>query len=126
MNKYKIAGVVNFLLGIGQTTLSAILLIFVLPKLTAIFSQLDVNIQSKLNIAYSALMLILIMGSVNLFFSIKSFKETKDKERYFKYGLLFATMSFFLVGVLMSIANLNIISPMYNLTSRFQAYLLSF
>ena len=65
------------------------------------------------------ILLILVMGLVNLFLSAKGLGKTKEKEKYFKYGIISVIASFLLTGILIGILNFSILLPIYSLTPQF-------
>lgn len=117
MSKYKIVAIIELFLGLLQLTSALAMLLFVIPKLSSVYS--DFNVKASPINSYIALILVLLMGIVNLFFSFKLFANSKkNKEQYFKYGIISAISTFFLMGVFIGIANFSILSPLYNLTSQ--------
>lgn len=119
MIKYKIVGIIDLLLGIPQLLISIVFPLSVFPKLGQVYSDINVNSQLNLTSGYVAVTLILIMAILNLFIGVKGFTESKEKEKYFKYGIISAVATLFLTGILTSIMISSIISPLYNLTSQF-------
>ena len=119
MTKYKIVGIVDLFFGIPQLLISIVFPLSVFPKLSQMYSDFNVNSQLNLTSGYIVVMLILIIAITNLFLGVKGFTETKEKDKYFKYGIISAVATFFLTGILVAILNFSIISPIYNLTSQF-------
>lgn len=118
MTKYKIVGILNLFLGILETIYPLFAFMFTIPRLTELYSEFGAEGPS-FGITYLTLSIIILMGIGNLFFGIKLFSKTENKDKYFKYALILVIASFLLGGVFTSFASLSVIMPIYNLTSQF-------
>jgi hypothetical protein len=119
MTKYKIVGIIDLFFGIPQFLISIIFPLSVFPKLSQMYADFNVNSQLNLTSGYVVALLIFIIAITNIFLGIKGLTISKEKEKYFKYGIISAVATFFLTGILVAILNFSIISPIYNLTSQF-------
>lgn len=119
MNKYKIVGIIDLLLGVPQLLMAIIFPLSVFPKLSQVYADFNVSSQPNFTSGYVMVVLLLIISVVNLFLGIKGFIKSKQNEKYFKYGIISAVISFFLTGILGEILTTSVILPIYNLTSQF-------
>ena len=119
MSKYKIVGLINLLFGLLQLFLPIMLWVSVIPKLTEIYSNFQVNNQPNLTLLFGALILLFIFGLTNIILGVMGFKKIKEKEKIFQYGIMVAVVTFFLMGALVSFLVSSIISHLYNITSQF-------
>lgn len=116
MDKYKIIGVVNLLFGIFQVVCPLFIIFITLPRLTAMYSEFNVQ-GAFLTPTYLILGVVMLIGIGNLFFGFSLVSKSEKKEKYFKYALMLIIASFLFGGILFSIASLSTILPIYNLTS---------
>ncbi len=65
MNKFKIVGLINFLLGTGQIVMPLIQLLFIIPKLNSVYAEFNAPVNTST--IYLFPVLLIIMGIVNLF-----------------------------------------------------------
>jgi len=117
MTKYKVVGVLDFLLGIPILLLSVSFSIFVIPKLSQLYLEFNTNNSGNIIFSYIIVLFLLIIAVANIFLGIKGFSNTSKKEIYFKYGLIMAVVTFILSGLLVGLMTLSVILPIYNLTS---------
>lgn len=117
MTKYKIIGILNFLLGIPTLLLSLSFSIFVIPKLNQLYAEFNTNNSGNVILSYIIVLVLLIIAIANIFLGIKEFSNTQKKEIYFKYGVIMAVVAFLLGGVLTGLMTLSVILPIYNLSS---------
>ncbi len=119
MTKYKIVGIIDLILGILQLLFSIVIPLSVFSTLRQLYYAINTHYQMNLMNVYVIVTLILLMAALNLFLGAKGLTGSKEKERYFKYGIISAVTTLFLTGILGSILIFSIISPIYNLTSQF-------
>lgn len=119
MTKYKIVGIINLFFGISLFLMSIFFLLSVFPKLSQMYADFNVSSQLNLMSGYIVVLLIFIIAIMNLFLGAKGLTVSKEKEKYFKYGIISIVTTFFLMGILVAILNFSIISPVYNLTPQF-------
>lgn len=115
MDKYKILGSLAVFLGLGQLG-SCITPILVYPKLNEFYADFGVDPRSIFikGILYYVVPLV-GMAMVNLYLGLKNLSKLKEKEKYFKFGLVSVLVGFFLTALLMSIMIQTIIGPMYSI-----------
>lgn len=118
MNKYKIVGIINILFGIPQLLISSLPL-FIVPKLSSLYTDFNVKSQQNFISGYIVAILIFAMAMINLFLGVKGFTKSKKKEKYFKYGIISASVTFFLTGILVLVMVSTVILPIYSLTSQY-------
>jgi hypothetical protein len=119
MIKYKIVGIIDLFFGISQLLISIIFPLSIFPKLSQIYADFNVNSQLNLTSGYIVVLLIFIIAITNILLGVKGFTMSKEKEKYFKYGIISAVATFFLTGILVAILSFGVMSPIYNLTSQF-------
>lgn len=119
INKYKIVGIINLFFGVTNFAVSVFFPLSVFPKLSRVYSDVNVSSQPNLTSGYIVVILFLIIAITNLFLGVKGFTGTKEKEKYFKYGIISAIATFFMTGILVAILNLTTVSQIYDLTSQF-------
>jgi len=117
MTKYKIVGIIDLILGILQLLFSIVIPLSVFSTLRQLYYAINTHYQMNLMNVYVIVTLILLMAALNLFLGAKGLTGSKEKERYFKYGIISAVATLFLTGILGSILISSIISPIYNLGS---------
>lgn len=118
MTRYTIIGILDLLFGIPLVLQSLAMSIFTIPKLLALYSDSGIDIATISIRTYISLIIIAILGTINLFFGFKLF-SSPTKEKYFKFGLASALISFALFGVLVGSLVLSVILPIYQLTTSF-------
>jgi len=117
MTKYKIVGIINLLLGIFQLLLMFPLI--VIPKLNSLYADFNMNGQPNFTGSYLVTVVAFLLMAINLFLSRKGFSNVKDKDKYFKVGIIVAVVTFILSGFLTLILTVSILSPIYNLSTQF-------
>ena len=117
MTKYKIVGMLNFLMGIPILLLSLSFSIFIIPKLSQLYLEFNTNNSGNIILSYIIVLVLLIIAIANIFLGIKGFSNTQKKEIYFKYSLIMALVTFIFGGVLVGLMILSVILPVYNLSS---------
>lgn len=119
MNKYKIIGGIDILLGILYTIYPVLLSLLVIPKLMPIYSEFSVK--PNLTSTYLMLLIIFFIGITDLFLGFKLFtaKTEEIKEKYLKYGIISMAVTLLPLLVIMSIyiSQLSVIIPLYNLST---------
>ena len=118
MNKYKVVGVVNLLFGVFQIIYPLLVIFFTLPRLTELYSELNIQGYSFIS-TYLIIGFVMLIGIGNFFFGLNLISKSEKKEKYFKYALMLIIASFLFVGILFNLASLSTILPIYNLTSQF-------
>lgn len=114
MNKYKIVGTTNLLMGIFSLVIPLISLSFVLPKVTQVYNEFGAT--SNLTGSYLAIGFGILLGLINLLFAYKLFStKTVKKDKFFGIGIVTAIGTFFLSGVVSAIISMSALSPIYNL-----------
>lgn len=119
MTKYKIVGILNFLLGIPLLLTSLIFAIFTIPRLSQLYKDMNVNISGNITRSYILVLIVLTFAITNLFLGIKGFSNTKKKDIYYKYGFIAVVITFLLSGFIVAIMTLSAIYTIYNVTSQF-------
>ena len=118
MDKYKVVGILNFFFGFIQVVFPLLTLVLVIPKLSALYTELDVEV--SLVPAFLSSGLCLLVGGTNLFIGARLFsKEKKSRQKYFTIGLILAIGSFAFAGILTYLNALSAVMPIYSLTSQF-------
>ena len=115
MTKYKTVGILNLFLGILEVFFALFAFVFIVPKLTSLYSEFGTELPSFVSI-YLILGVIILMGIGNLFFGFNLISKPEKKDKYFKFALFLLIASFLLSGIFSSIG---IILPIYDLTSQF-------
>ena len=118
MTKYKIIGITNLFFGLAQLIVSSSFLVFTLPKLNDLYAQFQV-VRPNAWIPYAIGIVVIVAGLINIYLGIKNFQKHKEQEKYFKFGLISAIITFALSGILVSLLTLSVVLPMYNLTESF-------
>lgn len=117
MDKYKILGSINILLGGMLAILVVIVAVGIIPQLVALSSQLGTNTSVNFTFAYGGLVVVFIAAMINLFLGRKLiWGSTSDKEKYFVPGVIWGVSSLILPG---AIIVPTVLLPIYNLTSSF-------
>lgn len=112
-----VMGIINLLLGGGQTGLSLIGLLFVLPKLNSLYS--DFNAQVDRGSMYLPYALILLMGVINMFIGIKLLsKSVSNKSVFLNFGVISAVITAIITILLVALGSASSLGPIYNLTSK--------
>ena len=87
-----------------------------IPSLSDLYKDFDTR--PNLMGAYINIAVLLAISCINLFFGTKLWSSSvENKEKYFKYGIVFAFTTFFLRGIFLAFTMSSIISPIYNLTA---------
>jgi len=117
MSKYKTVGTINFIFGGLQIIYPLLAIFFTIPKLTELYTEVSAEMPSFAP-TYLALGLNLLLGITNFFLGFKLFsKQEGIQEKYFKFSLTLAIVSFLLMGVFSGIATLSAVLPIYSVTS---------
>lgn len=111
-SNYSLIGVINLLLGAGQFGLSLVSLIFVLPKVLAMYS--DFNASVNRGQIYASYGLILFMGIINILVGLKLFKKPTDK--LLKLGIISGVVTTIVTIFLISYGSAASLGPIYGLT----------
>ena len=93
MTKYRIVGVVNFLLGFLEIVYPLILIFFTIPKMYEFYSKINVELPSPVG-SYIILSLILLVGIINLFLGTKLFSKSAGKDKYLTFAIILIVTSF--------------------------------
>src|SRR3989344_4359158 len=117
MTKYKLVGILNFFFGF-PILLLALSFFFVIPKLTPLYSEFGANTSGNISTSYLSVVVLLAISAVNIFFGIKGFSNTQNKDAYFNYSLITAIVTFLLSGTIVGLMVISVIFPLYNLTSQ--------
>lgn len=116
--KYKILGVINFLLGISQIGIPLIQLIFVYPKLRALYT--DFNVKFNPILSFWPVVFLLLIGFLNLVLGVKLLKKSKDyKEGYFKLAVATTVVGLLLTLPLLGLNWVGFFSPLYSLKNSY-------
>lgn len=113
MTKYNIVGIINIFLGIPQLLMAVIFPLSVFPKHVSLYSDFYLNATPDFTSGYVAASIMLLIAITNLFLGAKGFTEKKEKNKYFKLGIVSAITTFFVTGILVVILNISIIPPLY-------------
>lgn len=113
----KIVGSINLLLGIFYITLGVIIHFFVLPKISEIYSQFEVQLTTLQSLSRMGfLALFIVAGLINLYFGIRLFSNNKkSKEKDLVYGIIAMIGGFMIIGI----SVFSIVMPIYSLTESF-------
>lgn len=115
---YKVVGFVNLLLGVLLMIFPLIIAFVILPSLTELYTKIG-TAPSSGSICFS-LGAAFLVGAVDLFLGFNLLKGPEEsRERYLKYGVISALVSLILPGVLNATTILQVIYPLYNLSSQF-------
>lgn len=112
MTRYRLVAGINFILGFLEIATPAGLVLFVIPRLGELNSQLGIK-GPGLGTVYGALGLLSLMGIVNLLLARKLWQESVGKDRYLRYAIIFIGVSFLLGGLLTSFVSFKLNSPYY-------------
>jgi len=119
MTKYRIVGVVNFLLGFLEIVYPLILIFFTIPKMYELYAQFHAEVPSPVG-TYMILSLILLVGIINLFLGTKLFSKSAGKDTYFTFAIILIAASFLSYWIFSAATTLSsVIMPMSALTSDF-------
>ncbi|OGY16208.1 MAG: hypothetical protein A2785_01290 [Candidatus Chisholmbacteria bacterium RIFCSPHIGHO2_01_FULL_49_18] len=119
MTKYRIVGVVNFLLGFLEIIYPLILIFFTMPKMYELYAQFHAEVPSPV-VSYLILTLVFILGIVNVFLGIKLFSKSAGRDSYFTFAIILIAASFLSYWIFSTATTLSsVIMPMSALTSDF-------
>lgn len=117
--KYTLVAVVNLFFGIIQLIFPLIFLLFIIPSLKEIYASFN-GAPNTLSTSHLIIAVSLILGSLNIWISIKLFSKStvlEKREKYVKYGIISAIISFLTLGLLLGSLSITVMSPMYNLSN---------
>ena len=109
-----IVGAVDILLGVSQIIIFLFMSLFVTRQLTMLYSQL--NLPSNNSNSPIIPVLIITFGIINIILgSMLIIKSKNNKNNFIVYGIISATIGFFLLFFY----HISVISSIYNLTTNF-------
>jgi|SRR3989344_6175640 len=109
-----IVGAVDILLGVSQIIIFLFMSLFVTRQLTMLYSQL--NLPSNNSNSPIIPVLIITFGIINIILgSMLIIKSKNNKNNFIVYGIISATIGFFLLFFY----QISVISSIYNLTTNF-------
>lgn len=118
MNRYTITGVLDFLIGGIVLIIPLLMLIFVLPKILALYSEANADVTKNIITAYISIAIQIFMGILNIFFGTRQFsKDPIIRTKYFKWAIIVPIVTLLLLGILIIISMISAIAPIYNLNS---------
>lgn len=121
MNKYKIVGIMDFLVGVAQVLYCLAMYIVVIPKLALLYSDMNINIIKNLNQAYTFLGFLFVLGVVSIALSFKLFSKSQViRNKYYKTAVIILVINMFFTGILFFGMLLSTITPIYNLVYQLQ------
>lgn len=112
-SNHSLMGIISLLLGAGQAGLSLVSLIFVLPKLLAMYS--DFNASVNRGQIYASYGLIIFMGIINISIGLKLF--TKPTDKLLKLGVILGVITAIVTIFLISYGSAASIVPIYGLAA---------
>ena len=118
MNKYKIIGSLNILLGVIQMLGAVIVPVVMLSKLSGMYEAFGIDPGPSFA-AYIVLITIFILGALYTFIGIKCFSSSKNRNKYFLAVCIVVASTPVLIGILTGILNLMVLTPIYKLSSNF-------
>lgn len=111
--RYLIVGVFTAIFGSAEIIIPLIMLFIIFPKISTLYTDLDIEQNSLLT--YTPIAILIILGAINIFLCVKILlKTTTNKERYFKFGLASLAVTILFGGALQGLLILSVISPIYN------------
>lgn len=113
----KVIAIANLILGIFYIIAPIIFPIFLFPEVTRFYSDFNITTKPSFTFTYIVLGIVGLMGATNLFFGFKILKSKDNK--YIKYGITSAIITFILGSLLIGVAHLPVIFSIYNTTSQF-------
>jgi len=115
MNKF--LGVLDVCVGVLLILASVFENFWLLPKLSALLKESDMNLSINLAISYGSSILLMVLGLISIYIGYKSFSNKKEKFLKWAIGVLVIN---FLLGIpLYYISMLSIVNTTYQLTSSF-------
>ena len=116
MNKNKILGAINLILGLIYFLFTINYLFFVIPRMTDLYQQFSTKI--NLTSSYLVIGLLGIMGTVNSVVGYKVFKDKEEKLKNLrKVSILLIITAVLLSGFFFALMAMWLISPIYSLST---------
>ena len=116
MDKYKIVGLVDLLVGLIALVIPSIILFSVLPKALEVYQDFGASYSPTLT--YSGFVVVFLISVVNLFFSFKLFRhQGKNGDRYYNLGIISAIVTFILILLIPAFLSYSTLVPMFNLVN---------
>ncbi|MBI4009240.1 hypothetical protein HY357_03335 [Candidatus Roizmanbacteria bacterium] len=112
--KYKVAGLLEILLGIIVGSLSFTLL-RTMQKASVIYKDFNADVKGNLVMSYLLIAIMFSIAIINLFFGIKLF--SKLKEKYIKLGTISLIITLLGLAFIYAGTILSFVYPIYNLNS---------
>lgn len=117
--KYKVIGIINLIIGFLVTTLNAVMILFVLPRMWELYNTLDIELNPLpgiLTIGTS-----LLFAIVCIFLGVMLVKNTtKNQDKYFLAGIVTIVLMFTIGGFLQAFSVISVINPIYILLGSFK------
>lgn len=120
MNKYKVLGIVNILIGLFQIFSSWVFSSFVISKINSMYQDFGMQNNSGV-LAYVFFTILFVAGVVSILIGLLQLTKPKDKDKdkYFRIGTINAIVAALLLFILTPIGVITIITPIYSMTSQF-------
>lgn len=118
MNKYKVLGIVNILIGLFQIFSSWVFSSFVISKINSMYQDFGMQNNSGV-LAYVFFTILFVAGVVSILIGLLQLTKPKDKDKYFRIGTINAIVAAVLLFILTPIGVITIITPIYSMTSQF-------
>lgn len=112
--KYTFLAIAAIIVGIFLAILAIGVLFFVIPPLNTLYSNVNLNVESKLNNAYFASYVLLGLGALNVVAGIQLLRSSAKV--WFWTAIVFGILTFPIAGSLSRTLIFSIISPIYKLT----------
>lgn len=118
LTKYKVIGILDILIGLMLVVYPLVVVLFILPKLSALYWEVGVNVFSNMFITQILSAVVLILGAASLCIGFKLLSSSgASKEKYFTYGIIFLILALVLGSFLIALSTISTILPIYDLTS---------
>jgi len=116
MNKDKILGLINFILGIFGAWIALSFPLKVIPNLKSLQAEFGLSPQNLIP-SYLAMVFLGLAAVINVFLGVKNFLgDEKNKGKYLRLGIWAIAIIVLLLAFSSAVFSLNTIGPLYNLT----------
>jgi len=116
MNKYKILGLINFILGIFGVWFVLSFLLKILPALKSLHTEFGLSSQNLVP-NYLVMASLGVVAAMNVLLGVGNFLGgEKNKDRYFRWGIWAIAIIIILSAFSSIVFSLNTIGPLYDLT----------
>ncbi len=116
INKYRLVGVIDLALGILYIVPPLGSILFIIPKINQLSREFGLPAPNPI-VVYLLICVSILIGFVGIVLSLQLFSVSVLEKKYFKYGLVFAIVTWFVGGLFGALTALATLEPVYKLLS---------